>query len=119
MRQRVTSLLWTYLWTLLVFCVAKIAFMVSCHTGEELTATNVKDVLWHGLTLDLSTALYVLILPFLLTLLSVWWHHRTAINRILYAYFIIISLAFALRKPAVLRPDTLLTGIPAAARTNP
>ena len=95
MRQRVTFLLRTYLWTILVFCMAKIAFMASCHTGD-LAITDLKDVLWHGLTLDLSTALYFLILPLLLTMVCVWWYRRTVINKFFYTYFIVISVAFAL-----------------------
>ena len=79
-----------------MFCMAKIAFMARCQTGDELTATDVKDVIWHGLTLDLSTALYFLILPFLLTMVCVWWFHRTVINRILYAYWLIVAVAFSL-----------------------
>ena len=96
MRQRVLSLLWTYLWTMLVFCLAKIVFMVCCQTGKGFTFTNITEVLWHGLSLDLSTALYILIFPFLLTIVCVWWHPRKTITRTLYAYFLIISVALSL-----------------------
>ena len=58
MRCRVSFLLRTYLWTVLVFVVAKVVFMLSCQEGHALTIDDMGQVIAHGLTLDLSTALY-------------------------------------------------------------
>ena len=96
MKQRIAFLLRTYLWTVFVFCAAKIVFMACCHIGRDFTPANVADVLWHGLSLDLSTALYILILPLLLAMICVWWHHRKVTSNILRVYFFIISVALSL-----------------------
>ena len=96
MRRRVLFLIRTYLWTVAVFIVAKMAFMFYCREGHDFSFGDVMDVLQHGLSLDLSTALYFLILPFLVMMVSIWWNKGKALQRILYTYFIIISIAFAL-----------------------
>ena len=96
MRRRVLFLIRTYLWTIAVFIVAKIAFMFTCREGHDFSFGDVMDVLQHGLSLDLSTALYFLILPFLVMMVSIWWNKGKTLQRILYTYFIIISIAFAL-----------------------
>jgi phosphoglycerol transferase MdoB-like AlkP superfamily enzyme len=95
MAARVKYLIKTYLWTIAVFIVAKIVFMISCREGHAFNLGDVWDVIGHGLTLDLSTALYFLILPLLLVIISLWWTHRV-LSRISMVYFIIIAIAFAL-----------------------
>ena len=95
MRCRVSFLLRTYLWTVLVFVTAKVVFMLSCQEGHALTIDDMGQVIAHGLTLDLSTALYFLALPFLLTIVSLW-HTGRWIGTVLRVYFAIIALAFAL-----------------------
>ena len=95
MRSRVVFLIKAYLWTVLVFIVAKVAFMLCCGEGHDYTFGDVWQVVTHGLTLDLSTALYFLILPFLLTIVSVWWQGQILI-KILRVYFLLIAIAFAL-----------------------
>ena len=109
MRCRVRFLLRTYLWTVLVFIIAKVVFMLCCHEATPvLTIADMKDVVVHGLTLDLSTALYFLIVPFLVTVVSIWTDHRDSprvlrklrtqgtVPMILNGYFAIIGIAFAL-----------------------
>ena len=96
MRDRVVFLIRTYLWTVLVFCIAKIVFMITCHEEHDFTFGDVMEVLRHGLSLDLSTALYFLILPFLVMLVSIWWNKGKVLRRLLCTYYIIISIAFAL-----------------------
>ena len=95
MRCRVSFLLRTYLWTVLVFVTAKVVFMLSCQEGHALTADDMGQVIAHGLTLDLSTSLYFLALPFILTIISLW-HTGRWIGTVLRVYFAIIALAFAL-----------------------
>ena len=79
----------------MIFIIAKVGFMVGCREGHTFGVGDVLEVISHGLTLDLSTALYFLIVPFLLTVVSLWWPHRvlTAISR---GYFVLIAIAFAL-----------------------
>ena len=93
MKNRLLYLAKTYLLTILLFVIAKVAFMLLCHEGHDYTAGDMAEVLWHGLSLDLSTALYFIIVPFLLTVASLWvaipkWVFRT--------YYVIIAAAFAL-----------------------
>ena len=79
----------------MLFIIAKVVFMLSCHTGHEFAFSDMWDVILHGLTLDLSTALYIIILPFLLTIVSIW-HTGKWISTALRIYFGIIALALAL-----------------------
>ena len=73
MRQRLLYLCKFFLITVMLFIMAKIAFMLLDHEGHAFTVSDMFDVIWHGLSLDLSTALYILIVPFLVTLVSLWW----------------------------------------------
>lgn len=83
----------TFLWTVVVFIIAKIGFMFFCREGHGFSVADVMQVITHGLSLDLSTALYFLIVPFLLTMTSIW----VRVPRWLYnAYYAVIAVAFAL-----------------------
>lgn len=82
-----------YLLTVLVFMAAKWAFMLCNHAEGTFDLGDMFAVLWHGLTLDLSTALYVLILPFLVTMASIW---VTLPRWMMKPYYAVIALAFAL-----------------------
>ena len=95
MKCRVKFLVQTYLWTVLVFIMAKVAFMLFCREGHEFAFGDMFQVVWHGLSLDLSTALYFLILPFLLSIVSLWYWAKW-ITYLLRGYYLLISLAFAL-----------------------
>ena len=95
MKCRVSFLLKTYLWTVVIFIIAKVVFMLCCQDGHAFSAIDMWQVITHGLTLDLSTALYFLILPFLLVLVSLW-HVGRWISIVLRIYFAVIALAFAL-----------------------
>jgi hypothetical protein len=95
MRCRVKFLTATYLWTVLVFIVAKVCFMLFCQEGHDFSFGDMWQVISHGLSLDLSTALYFLIVPFLVVMVSVWWQGKV-LTKILQVYFIIIAFAFAL-----------------------
>ena len=95
MKERVKFLIRTYLWTVIVFIVAKLAFMFFCHEGNELSGIDIWQVISHGITLDLSTALYIVSLPFLLMMASLWISGRWIIHT-LRVYFLVISFAFTL-----------------------
>ena len=72
MRQRVSYLLRFYVATLLFFVIAKIGFMYYHHGIHDFTLSDILLVIGHGLSLDLSTSLYLLIIPFLLVTASLW-----------------------------------------------
>ena len=95
MKCRVSFLIRTYLWTVVVFVLAKVAFMLLCGEDHDYGINDVCQVVQHGLGLDLSTALYFLIVPFLLCVVQIWYWHKW-LNKLLQVYFLIISLAFAL-----------------------
>lgn len=96
MRQRLWYLLKVNILLLLIFMVAKMLFMFFNHEGHDFTAGDVCDVLRHGLSLDFSTSLYLMIVPFLTVLVSVWWNKTVVLRRILLGYYVFIALALAL-----------------------
>jgi len=95
MKCRVKFLLQTYLWTVLVFILAKVAFMLFCQEDHSFTIEDIWQVIRHGISLDLSTALYFLILPFLAIIVSLWYTGKW-LYKVLLGYCGLISFAFAL-----------------------
>ena len=93
MKKRIFFLLTTYLLTVVIFGVAKLAFMLFNVQGQSFTAVDVLKVLLHGLTLDLSTALYVTAIPFLVTIAMVW---KPLPRWTLKPYYAVIALALSL-----------------------
>ena len=63
MRQRLRYLLSAYVLTVLLFIIAKIVFVLCCGKGHAIDASDLPAILLHGLSLDLSTALYVMAVP--------------------------------------------------------
>ena len=76
MRQRLIYLIKVYMLTLAIFIVAKVVFMLFNYEGHAFGISDLWSVILHGLSLDLSTSLYFLILPFLTTIVSLWWDDR-------------------------------------------
>ena len=95
MLKRAEYLLRFYLLTLLLFIAAKVVFMLCNVTDNPFKAGDVVDVIYHGISLDLSTALYFLILPFLITIISIYWQKKPLFV-LLRVYHLIIAIAFAL-----------------------
>lgn len=105
MLKRAEYLLRFYLLTLLLFIAAKVLFMLCNATDNPFKAGDVVDVIYHGISLDLSTALYFLILPFFITIISIYWK-KEPLFLLLRVYHLIIAIAFALAFVA----DTSLYG---------
>ncbi|MBR1768312.1 MAG: sulfatase-like hydrolase/transferase, partial [Prevotella sp.] len=82
-------------WTVLVFVIAKIVFMLVTSGSGHFVTSDIWQVITHGISLDLSTALYFLIIPFLLSIASVWITGKWQLY-VLRGYFLLISIAFAL-----------------------
>ena len=93
MKQRLRYLTNFYLLTVLFFIAAKVVFMLFNHEGHAFGIGDICQVVWHGLSLDLSTALYFVSLPFLLTIIGVWVRVPQWIFK---AYYILVAFAFAL-----------------------
>lgn len=96
MKQRVLYLLKFYLITVVIFMMAKFVFMLYNSDGHPFSLCDFLDVITHGLSLDLCTALYFVILPFLLVFVSVYWRKKFILINILRVYYILISIAFSL-----------------------
>lgn len=68
--RRILFLLRTYAVFAAVFVLAKPCFMASQRAAQQFAAADVWAVMRHGLSLDLSTALYFILLPYLLAMLQ-------------------------------------------------
>ena len=90
MRQRLIYLIKVYMLTVAIFIAAKLVFMLVNYEGHAFGIGDVVAVIIHGLSLDLSTSLYFLILPFLITLVSLWCDDRR-LHTILHIYYGIIA----------------------------
>ncbi len=95
MLQRVLYLLKTYLLTMLFFIIAKVAFMLY-NSSQAFSAGDILAVLWHGLSLDFSTALYIISVPFLVCTASIWLGGIKALRILLRAYYLLIAVAMTL-----------------------
>ncbi len=95
MRQRLWFLLKTYLLTVAIFALAKVVFMLAYWNTQSFDVSDMLQVIGHGLSLDLSTALYFFIIPWLLTIISIWVVIKPIILKVYYAFMAIaFSLAF-------------------------
>ena len=61
--SRLTYLLATYIITVVVFIVAKAGFMLYQWEAEPVSMGEAAAVVGHGMTLDLSTSVYLVLLP--------------------------------------------------------
>jgi len=82
-----------YLAAVIIFIAGKFAFMAHNAAAElkELPA-----VVSHGLTLDLSTSLYCIILPFLVIVASFWIARWQPIRKVLKVYHLLLAVALTL-----------------------
>lgn len=93
MKERVWYIIKTYLLTVLIFIIAKVVFMLCYQASQDFGITDMLQVIAHGLSLDLSTALYFIVIPWLLTIASFWWPVKDIIIK---CYYLLIALTFAL-----------------------
>ena len=84
-----------YVITIVVFVIAKVVFMVANYEGHPFGVGDVWDVVRHGIGLDLSTGLYVLAVPFLVTMVSVWWPSKV-LETVMKVYYGVIAIAMML-----------------------
>lgn len=61
----IVYLLLSFLLWLAVFAVGKVGFMLYNSGESAFGAGDVADVLWHGLSMDMTTATYLIVLPWL------------------------------------------------------
>ena len=95
MKQRLLFIARFYALTILIFTVAKAAFMLANSDSHPFSPADMAAVIGHGLSLDLSTGLYLLALPFLAVWASVWVRvPRAALSAYLWAIAALMALAF-------------------------
>ena len=95
MRERLIYLIKVYLITIIIFVIAKVVFMVANQEGHPFGVGDVWDVVRHGLGLDLSTGIYIVFIPFLVTMVSVWWRPK-GLEIFLKIYYGVIAAAIML-----------------------
>ena len=95
MLQRFLYLLKTYLLTMLIFFIAKVVFMLY-NTTQVFTGHDIFAVLYNGLSLDFSTSLYIIIVPFLVCTVSIWLGGIKTLRVILRAYYLLIAIVMTL-----------------------
>ena len=95
MLQRILYLLKTYLLTMLLFFIAKVVFMFY-NTNQDFNGFDIINVLWHGLSLDLSTSLYIIIIPFLVCAISIWTGMTKILCITLSVYYSLVGIVMML-----------------------
>ena len=96
MKKRIYYLFLTYLLTVVIFLTAKLGFLCYQAEAHPFSFDELTEVLRHGLTLDLSTALYFLLFPFLLTIVSLWWKGWKQLKKILAIYNLLMTIILSL-----------------------
>lgn len=96
MLQRILYIIKVYVVFVLAFVLAKPAFMVYQTNAQPFIFRDVWQVIRHGLSLDLSTALYFILLPYLVVIVSAWWPSRKVLGNLLKVYYAIAALVLAL-----------------------
>lgn len=96
MKERLLYLIKYYLLTVVIFIAAKVGFMLMNGGDHPFATGDMTDVVWHGLSLDLSTALYVFAIPFICMMVSIWYPREKCFRWILRPFSLIIAIAFAL-----------------------
>ena len=87
-------LLRSFLLTMAVFVVGKLAFMLYNHAEYDYCTRDVYEVLRHGLTMDACVSGYLLVVPWLVCLVAVW-RERLPLHPILVGYYVVVALLLA------------------------
>ena len=93
MKQRIFFILKLFILFIIFFAVQKIIFIADNADAEniDINANNIYNILIHGFGLDASTTGYLIIIPFVIIWISIWYN-QLKIKAILKPYFIIISI---------------------------
>lgn len=98
MLRKILFVVATYITSTLLMALQKPLFLLwYASRATEASAADVWGVVWHGLLLDSTTAGYISVIPWLLTLASVWIAIPERVMRgLLKGYFVIIALVASL-----------------------
>lgn len=96
MKRRFAYLVSFFVALVLIFMLQKPFFMLYNSTASpDVSWVDYFRVMYHGLSLDAATAGYLVALPFLVVLISIWFK-RFPLRAILIAYYALISLLMAI-----------------------
>lgn len=96
MKKRLVYIIGYFLLVLLLFISQKPLFM--CYNGAAEKGMGLSDygqVILHGVSLDATTAGYLVAFPFLLVLASIWLK-KFPLRRILTPYYVLVSLLISI-----------------------
>ena len=97
MKQRFGYLVLFYLSVLLVFILQKSVFFLACAPAAASYGwADWWHVLTHGLLLDVPTTGYLMVLPLLVIVFSIWTAHNISLRRWLTPYYVLVALLVAL-----------------------
>lgn len=96
MKQRIILFFTVFFYFILIFFIEKIAFtLIHASIGGGVSVTDVFQVLYHGLPLDLSMSGYLTAIPALILIISIWIKPKLIV-RALNVYFGIILAVIAI-----------------------
>ena len=95
MKKRIVYIVMFFMTVLLVFVCQKPFFMLYNAAAEKgAVFDDYLQVMWHGVSLDAAVSGYLVAVPFLLTLISVWFH-KIPLRKLLLPYYAVIALVVA------------------------
>lgn len=96
MKKRITYIVSFFLAVFLIFVCQKPFFMLyNAMAEKEAGFGDMCQVMWHGASLDATTAGYFTALPFLLVLISIWMR-RFPLKKLLLPYYILVALIISI-----------------------
>lgn len=104
--MRLRTLLRIFLTLLLTFVLQKVLFMLyNMGMADGVPFLSCLASLWHGLRLDIATACYLVVLPTVLLIISVFFK-RFPLRKVLMPYYVLVAVVLSL----IFVADTVLYG---------
>ena len=92
MKKRIIYIVSYFFTLLLLFVIQKPLFMLyNDAVGKEVSVNDFWQVMWHGLSLDATTAGYLTALPLLVILVSLWVQ-KLSLRKLLLPYYILAAI---------------------------
>ena len=92
MKKRIIYIVSYFFTLLLLFVIQKPLFMLyNDAVGKEVIVNDFWQVMWHGVSLDATTAGYLTALPLLVILVSIWIR-KISLKKLLLPYYILVAI---------------------------
>ena len=96
MKKRIVYIVSYFFTVLLMFVIQKPLFMLyNDAVGKEVNLADFGQVMWHGISLDATTAGYFTALPLLIILVSIWTK-RISLKKLLLPYYILVAILLSI-----------------------